>query len=112
MPESFPKFADWKAPWELKVEEFDEEKARKRVYDLESDKFKLQSREAVLKTTVTDLETKVADGVKELEAVQAKGNEAAVTELQTKNKELQARLESADLRNLQIEVALDKGLPV
>lgn len=43
-----PKFEDWKAPWEVKGEDFDAEKAKKYVYNLEVDKEKLGEQKAAV----------------------------------------------------------------
>lgn len=110
---NLPKYEDWKAPWELKGEDFDEEAARKYIYTLSSDKEKLQGRITAASTEKTTLQEQLDAKVKELEAAQAKGDNAeVVTNLQNEKRDLSEKLEKSLLENLQLKVADDKGLPL
>src|SRR5680860_146845 len=100
---AFPKLVDWKAPWELKDEEFDEESARKYIYDLASDKDKLQGKVTAANTErdsakaeVTTAKAELTTSKTELEAAQAKGNETVVADLQGKLKVSEEKLKTAE----------------
>lgn len=108
------KYEDWKAPWELKDEDFDEEGARKFIYDLLSDKQKLQDRETSVKQERDEARSKVTELEKALTDAQAsKGDDEskkAIEGLQTKLAEATEKATKAEQQVLRLGVALDKGL--
>lgn len=107
-----PKLEDWKAPWELKGEDFDEESARKYIYTLTSDKEKLQEKVSAANTERDQAKQATEDVRKELEAAQAKGDNAeVVTELQGKLRDAESKAAAAELKATRLEVAYDKGIP-
>lgn len=81
---AFPKFEDWQAPWEKSDETFDEDLARKRIYDLEKDK-----------SVKTDKVTEAAETIKTLKAENAeltKASETAKREGETETQRLEREL--------------------
>jgi len=107
-----PKLEDWKAPWELKGEDFDEEAARKFIYDLFSDKEKLQDRVKAANTERDEAKATVTAKQKELDAAVANGpDKDALTKLQAELAEAKSDAEKAELKATRLEVAFDKGIP-
>lgn len=110
---ALPKLEDWKAPWEVKGEDFDEESARKYIYTLTSDKEKLQGRVTAAQGERDEAKKAVEDVRKELEAAQAKGDNAdVVKDLQAKVAKAEERATTAERKALQYEVAADKEIPL
>jgi len=107
-----PKLEDWKAPWELKDEEFDEEAARKFIYDLTSDKEKLQGRVDKASTERDEAKATLGEKQKELDALVANGPDAdALAKLQAEVREAEGKATAAELKATRLEVAFDKGIP-
>lgn len=106
-----PKFEDWKAPWEVDSEgndlpeesqNFDAAAARKRIYDLMSDKNRLQTSRDEVTTRVEELETQISE----------LGDPADLKKLQDELEQTRQERDAAkgDIKALQFEVALEKGL--
>jgi len=106
-----PKFEDWKAPWEVDLKEgdeptFDFEKGKRYLYNVLSDKERLQDSNATLTTenkTLTD-------------AANAKAREGETREQQLErelkeaNAKLDAKPDGETPAEIRLRVALDKGL--
>ena len=107
---TLPKFEDWKAPWEVDLKEgdeptFDFEKGKRYLYNVLSDKEKLQEK-------VTSTEAAKADIQKKLDEKLREG-ESEADRIKRERDELQKKLEDAsktDVEKLKLQVALDKGL--
>lgn len=107
-----PKFEDWKAPWETKGEDFDEEAARRYIYNLTRDKEGLQEKVATANQERDEAKAEVTEKQKELDEVTASNSTDAdaVRKAQDKVREAEAKAEKAESAALRLEVALDKGL--
>lgn len=133
---AFPKFEDWKAPWEESGEEFDAAKAKKRIYDLSKDKHSQGERIQSLRTEVSDLKDERDDltderdalaaskGTKESTSTEgdddkvAKAVAAALAAAGIKPKSTKEQRKEAeqadeggfDIEKARLEIALEKGL--
>lgn len=104
-----PKFEEWKAPWETAGTEFDAEKAKKRIYDLLSDKEVAAEKHTTDLATLTTKNTELQKTVDEA----ASANLTAAEKLEKEKNDLQAKLTDAgekDLEVARLTIALDKGL--
>lgn len=105
------KFEDWTPPWA--DGEFDEEKAAKLIFGLSTDKQKLSDSVTTVKAEKATVVEELESTKKDLEAAQAKGdNSGEITKLQDKVKGLEGDLAKATTRNLQVEVAIEKKIPL
>lgn len=111
---TFPTFEDYKAPWEKDEDgEFDAEKAKKLLYNLDKDKYILKG-----KSEKADEQTKEVQAAlevyKEAEAAAKREGETEVQRLSRENAELQEKLKAASSdtarENLLLKVRLEKGL--
>jgi hypothetical protein len=110
MPKLAP-FADWKAPWETAGTEFNAELAKKRIYDLLSDKEVAAEKHT---TEVAALTTKNTELQKAVDEVNSK-NLTEAQRLEKEKKDLENKLtarETADekLKVTRLELALEHGL--
>lgn len=107
-----PKFEDWKAPWESKGEDFDEEAARRHIYNLLSDKERLQGRVDTATQERDEAKAEVTAKQKELDEVTASNSTDAdaVRKAQDKVREAEDKASKAEARAARLSVALDKGL--
>lgn len=100
-----PKFEDWTPPW--KDDEFDAEKAKKLIYNLERDKETLTTEKAQVSGERDELKTKVDE-------IESKD----MTEVQRLQRELEAAKATppedteARLENARLTLALEHGLSV
>lgn len=109
---TFPKFEDWQAPWEKAGDDFDEELAKKRVYDLEKDKHTRGEKLSERDTKIKELETENAELVKTAAAAKRDG-ETETQRLERELAEARTQLETsaADARkNDLLKVQLETGL--
>jgi hypothetical protein len=104
---ALPKFEDWTPPWGSDDSAFDVEKAKKRIYDLLSDK----------ETSKAKHEAAIAELAEKHKAAQAKVDEfetANLSEVEKLRRELeQAKATPAQGDNLELarlRIALNKGL--
>jgi len=100
-----PEFKDWKAPWEKSETEFNADVARKFIYDLHKDAEKLTDQVSELKSSNTELQTKVTEA--------ERANETDAEKAAREKAELESRLASASDKDLDIarlELALEHGL--
>lgn len=109
--DDFPKYEDWKAPWEVDAEgkdipeeeqKFDAERARKLIYARTADLHRKST--ALDETTASkeELEQQIAEAT----------DPEKVKQLQKQIEDQQAEIEKAkkDTKTIRLEVALDKGL--
>jgi hypothetical protein len=110
---TLPKYEDWKAPWEVDADgkavpeedqQFDAARARKRIYDLLSDRERAQV--ALEETTERAEETEK----KLAEATDPKALEDLRAEAQAARAEAAAAKKGGGLTALKFEIALEKGL--
>jgi hypothetical protein len=106
-----PKFEDWKAPWETAGTEFDADKARKRIYDLLSDK---ETSTEKHEAKVAELTEKTTELQKKVDEVESK-NLTEAQKLEKEKNDLQEKLSARDkaeeaLKTARLEIALDNGL--
>ncbi len=109
---TFPKFEDWQAPWEKAGDDFDEELAKKRVYDLEKDKHTRGEKLSERDTKIKELETENAELVKTA-ATSKRDGETEVQRLERELEESNAKVTkaAADARtNDLLKVRLETGL--
>lgn len=110
-----PKFEDWKAPWERegKEDEFDAEKARKFIYNLEADKERLTAEKATVASERDTIKSE-RDALQKAADDKAREGESEVDRIKREKAELEKKLTekpTADpVEILRLEVALDKGL--
>jgi hypothetical protein len=111
---AFPKFEDWQPAWEKAGEDFDEDAARKRIYDLEKDKHtrgeKLSERDAEIKT----LKDENAELVKTAATSKREGEtetqrlERELADAKTKLDEAAASTRANDLLKVRLETGLSE----
>lgn len=107
---TLPKFEDWKAPWEVDLNEgddptFDFEKGKRYLYAILSDKEKLQAKVETITAEKADVQTKLDEKLRE--------GESESDRLKRENDELKAqaaKVGEVDVEKLKLQVALDKGL--
>ena len=108
-----PKYEDWKAPWEAKDEDFDEEVARKFIHGLLSDKEKLQAKVTTANTERDEAKTALTEKQKELDTAVASGpDKDTVEKLQASVKEAEVKAAKAEAKVLRYDVAVDKNVPL
>lgn len=100
-----PEFKDWKAPWEKSGTEFSADVAKKFIYDLHKDVEGRDETISGLKTTNTELQTKVT----EAERATLTDAEKAAAEKADLEKKL-ADAGKKDLDVARLELALEHGL--
>lgn len=110
MPKLAP-FAEWKAPWETAGTEFNAELAKKRIYDLLSDKEVAAEKHT---TELTALTTKSTELQKTVDEVNSK-NLTEAQKLEKEKKDLEDKLNARDtadekLKVSRLELALEHGL--
>lgn len=111
---TFPKFEDWQAPWEKAGDDFDEELAKKRVYDLEKDKHtrgeKLSERDAKIKELEGENSelTKAAATAKRDGETETQRLERELAEANTKLEATAADARKNDLLKVQLETGLSE----
>jgi hypothetical protein len=107
------KYEDWKAPWEVNADgedipaeeqEFDAQRARKRIYDLLADRNRAQDTVAEVTERAEQLEAKLA------EAADPKALEDLQKEAQKAREDAEKAKSGGNVLALKYEVALDKGL--
>jgi hypothetical protein len=102
-----PEYAEYKAPWEKEGQTLDPEKAKKFVYSLLQQNQTLNEKVATVTGERDEFKSKVDEAARE--------GETEAQRLKRENEELRAAAaksteESAEVRAMRLEVALDKGL--
>lgn len=107
----FPTFADYKGPWGEEEEDFDAEKAKKLLYNLDKDKYHIQGLANEAEASKKDLEKALAV-YKTAEKTAKQENESELERFKREKEELETKLkEASNPRDTWIlEVALEKGL--
>jgi hypothetical protein len=114
-----PKLDEWKAPWEVdddgndiadEDQEIDPAKLKKYLYNLQSDKLKLQTKVDEATTRAEELEEKVANAADPAKLTELQQEVARVRQERDDAAAKAQKDGEADLIALKYEVALDLGL--
>lgn len=112
---AFPKYEDFKAPWEEADEEVDAEKAKKLVYNARKAEHDATEKAKARAAEVEERDAAL-EAYKEAEKAAKRENETDLEKIKRENAELEKQLEDAKKdkgparETLLLEVALEKGL--